>query len=395
MAGSERAREDLVSRRSSLRAFWACLPLPFLAAAYVAGRAQGGSWSPFDPAMVDLQAIIGAAQRLLEGSPLYGVDGTPFSMPPVVALLAVPLAVLGVDAAEVLWVLLTAALVCQGLIRPVLGRLGTGFGPTSPWVPLVGALVIALAAPVKDNFSLGQVTVIVACLLLADASVPVTRLGLPRGVLTGIAAAVAIFPAAVILTWLCVPRSRRAGLVALFTAAALTLITWLLAPASSARYFAAALTGGHLAEDNALDRSSNGSLAAIVHRVTDGESATVLTIVLVAVVVGAAVLAGWALASEGHQLLAMLTAALGGVAAMPLAFPHAWVLAIVLAAVVVTGRYRPGWQLCAAVLGVWTVVMPVNRVSGSELVAAGTAIGVIAWLCVVSFGLRRRPVSAR
>lgn len=405
MAGAGRTRQDLVTLRSSRRLFWLCLPLPFLAAAFVASRAQGGSWSPFTAAMVDLQAIVAASERLLAGELLYGsTGGAPYSMPPLVAALAVPLAVAGTDAAQLLWMLLSAYLVCFALVGPILSRVRTRAGPSptgpSPaWVPLSGALLIALAAPVKDSIALGQLTVVVACLLLADVGLPHSALRLPRGVLTGIAAAVAIFPAVVIVLQLLTNRSRRAGLVALTTGSALTLLAWLLAPTSSVQFFSATLTGRHLAEDNALERSTNGSIAAVVSRSLTADTAattgtaTVLTVVISVLIIAASVLAGLALAAKAQHALAVLTAALGGIVTMPLAFPHAWVLAIVLAGYVLVGHYRQSWKVSAAVLGLWVAVMPPNRV-GSELVAAGTALLVIGWLIVVLASARRESVRA-
>ncbi|MGY4719509.1 glycosyltransferase family 87 protein [Naumannella huperziae] len=364
---------------------WLLWPLPLIAGAYEASRADGASWTPWRGAMVDLQAIIGASGRLLSGEDLYGGGGVPFSMPPAMALFGIPFAIAGPEAAQLLWVLITAGLVAALLVAPLLAYRSPALA-RSAWVPLLAALLITLAVPIRDNFRLGQVTVLITCLLIADLVRPRPGPRLPRGVLTGIAAALAVFPVVVVILQLASPRHRRAGLFGATTAIGITLLAWLAAPISSLRYWSATLAGRHLAEGNAYERETNGSLPAVLARgLGEQPTTTVLGTVLALVVLAAALAAGLALCRSGRHLAGMLTAGLGGVVIMPLAFPQAWVIALPLAAIMLVRRGPWLWQLTAAVLGLWACVQPASRVGG-ELVAAGSLLLTLAWFAVVIAG---------
>ncbi|MGD9957176.1 MAG: glycosyltransferase 87 family protein [Candidatus Nanopelagicales bacterium] len=220
------------------------LPLVALLLASVAVVAlaiAAASWQP--QSVQDLQVYRDAAVRLLDGRALYppgsgyGPDQPlPFTYPPFAALLFVPLAVVPVGSATVLWWIACAACLLWLTRRsfapamPELGPLGR-----AAFVVVVALALLLVAAPVARAFAYGQIGLFLAVLCLVDLD-RAARRSRGTGLLVGIAAAVKLTPAAFALTLLAAGRRRAvvvsaAACLALWAAAALVLPddtrTWL------------------------------------------------------------------------------------------------------------------------------------------------------------------------
>ncbi|GAA3744301.1 hypothetical protein GCM10022225_29930 [Plantactinospora mayteni] len=181
--------------------------------------------------------------------------------------IAVNLAVTGLAAALVLWL----------LVDPIVRREGwqRGFGFA------LAACLFAMLGPVRDTVSFGQVNLVLLALVYADLWL-LDRGHRLAGVGTGIAAAIKLTPA-IFIGYLVVTRRWRAAGTATATAAAATLLTWLVAPEASREYFGRAVwdTG----RVGALDYVSNQSLLGLVARWNPEHPDRLVWIVLVAVVV--------------------------------------------------------------------------------------------------------------
>ncbi|HEX5740161.1 MAG TPA: glycosyltransferase family 87 protein, partial [Pilimelia sp.] len=189
---------------------------------------------PAPDRMADLQVYIGSVRSLLAGGSLYDFaawNGAPFTYPPFAGIVFVPVAVVGVDAARLLWLgALAGVLVSLAVVVRRCGRSPAWDAPAR----LPGVLLVcAVSAPVASNIRFGQVSLVLVLLVLLDeAGVVPARL---RGVATGLAAALKLTPAVFVLYWWLTGRRAEAGRAAAAAAAA-TALAWMVLPGESARY---------------------------------------------------------------------------------------------------------------------------------------------------------------
>lgn len=373
---------------------------------------RGGSLIPWSPVMVDLEVYRLAGRTLLDGGDPYHLPGSlPFLYPPFAALLAVPLALLPQFLVEIAWTVVGVLAVLA-----VLHRLGLG----GARLALVGAAVVFAVEPVNQTLSFGQVGILLVALTVLDL-VPGPRLLpgrriLPAGVLTAVAAAVKLTPA---IFWLFLLGSgrrgldgaRRAGLVSVGSAAALTLVTAVIVPGISLDFW------GRLARgDTGLGHSyvyfTNQSVMADVVRVLGlGGAGQLIALACCAVV---ALLGTWVAVlwqRRGHTGFAVALCGLAGLLASPVSWSHhfVWVvpLALCLAGPLLPRQVRPvrglplGYQILGWVLVGWVMIAPYKQLPGGadveltwspaqNLVASTTALlGLAALIYALVLALRR------
>jgi alpha-1,2-mannosyltransferase len=191
----------------------------------------------FSPYRIDLDVYRIGGQVWLHGRDLYGVipathSGVrlPFSYPPIAAVLLSPLALIPMWAAVVLLMLATIALVVL-VLRIFLPAAGWERSARAVWWLLPAVLMLE---PVRNTLLYGQVNVALMALVSADCLTPSPRW--PRGVLTGIAAAVKLTPAVFVLFFL-LRRDRRAAMMAGLAFLACTGTGFLLAWRDSVEYW--------------------------------------------------------------------------------------------------------------------------------------------------------------
>lgn len=212
-----------------LRWFSTTLPVALVALVMAPFVVAGGSLLPWRPVMPDLGTMIQVATQMVDGRAVFGTASTAhFVYTPFGALLLAPLALSG----PTLWqVVLTVASVSA--LQHLLRRL---FGLQGPQLLLAGSLVVVMVEPVRATLGVGQLSLLVMALVVADLTEP--RLGgrrgrvLPPGSLTGIAGAIAVSPLWVLLALLLAGR-RRMALTGLAAALGCAVLGWIVMPGQS------------------------------------------------------------------------------------------------------------------------------------------------------------------
>ncbi|GAA3846537.1 glycosyltransferase family 87 protein [Streptomyces phyllanthi] len=212
----------------------------------------------------------------------YRVPGTAygFTYPPFAAVGMLPLALVGLDTAIALCLLLNLAalaFVLYVLAGPLLRRYGW-FGAA------LAVCLLALLEPVRDTFSFGQVNLLLLALVLGDARLLSTGRARRAGVGIGLAAAVKLTPALFIALLLVARRWRAAGLATAVAVAATTASAW-VAPGASRFYWTEALWD--TSRIGRLDYVSNQSLQGVLARLAEpAEPSRVVWASLVLAVLG-------------------------------------------------------------------------------------------------------------
>ncbi|MGH3266427.1 MAG: glycosyltransferase family 87 protein, partial [Trebonia sp.] len=228
------------------------LALAMLAAAIGPMLASRLYWYPWFR-MSDLEVYRSAGESLLAGRPLYEYltpvpQLLPFTYPPFSAFLAVPLALMGAQAANWVWTL--GALAVLGWLvlvafRPFVRRWTSSLRPFA----VAGVLTaMAYTLPVRDCFHFGQVGIFLAALCVLDCVLPKTRW--PRGLMIGVAAAIKLVPG-VFIPYLWLTGRRRAAVVATAWFVGLSAATAIANPSASKQYWTDTLFHSSRLGDNA------------------------------------------------------------------------------------------------------------------------------------------------
>lgn len=200
-----------------------------------------------------------------------------FTYPTFAALLMAPMAVVPWGVAVAVHVVLTAGAtlaVLYWLAKPVVDRLR--------WPAWFGwSLVVILTAafePVRETFSFGQINLILLFLVLADVRFLLAPGRRFAGVGIGLAAAIKLTPGIFVL-YLLVTRRWRAAAVATGAAAAATLVTFAIAPATSRAFWFDALRDTDRV--GSLSFISNQSLRGVTARLNPDHPSTLLWLLTV------------------------------------------------------------------------------------------------------------------
>jgi len=356
--------------------------LVLAAVAVVALAVAAASWEP--PPTQDLRVYRDAATRVLEGQALYppgsryGPDEPlPFTYPPFAALVAVPLALIPIGSATVLWWLACGACLAWLVRRafaPALPQLGT-VGHAAI-VVLVSFAFLLLAAPVARTFAYGQVGLFLAVLCLIDLDRAVRRTR-GTGVLVGLASAIKLAPAAFALTFLAGGR-RRAVLVAAGTCLALWAVAAVLLPDDTRAWLGLVGDAGRVGP---VDGAVNVTWHGLWLR-TLGESTmtTVLWLACAAATLTIAAVRSGRLLRQGHSLAAATVIGFAAVVSSPVAWLHHAVWIVPLIGIVLDDAHRGRrWLVAAALLAVLS-----EPATSWQNLAAGTpeAPGVLGWFWV-------------
>lgn len=322
---------------------------------------------------VDLDVYLMGGSNLFGGH-LYAVQNAnthlSFTYPPFAAFLFVPLSAFPEQGAELLVgavnVVALAILVGVSLraVRPSWDRTRLLL-----WTLILMGPALAMD-PVRLTFSFGQVNIILAALILADLTgvVKVGSKTIPRGVLTGLTAAVKLIPL-IFVPYLFLIRQFRAMWVALGTFVACGFGMAVLAPHTSWLFWTK-----YVSDTNRVGTSafiSNQSLRAVIIRF---HHANIPNSVFYVAAIGFG-LAGLGLAMWAHRasspLLGILVCATTGMVVSPITWAHhmVWVIPILLWLVLADDRPGGGWiWAAAAALVFWKApiwLVPYNH--GREL----------------------------
>jgi alpha-1,2-mannosyltransferase len=279
----------------------------------------------------------------LAGQNLY------FTYPPFAALVFAALAHLPDVVARLVWAVVNAG--C------LLWLLNVSIRAASPELPrelarLWAALLVApamLLDPVLLSFDFGQVNVVLVALVVADLALGSTKL--PKGVLTGIAAAIKLTPL-VFVPYLFLTRQFRAGWTAAGTFLACGALAWLVTPRASWAYWTKDLFD--ISRVGALLSVSDQNLRTAAMRIAHGPAPNaVVTPITIAVLVLGLALAVLAYRTSS-PVLGLLVCATTGLIVSPVTWAHHLVWVVPLIAWLAFAPDRPvhgrKWAVAVAVL---------------------------------------------
>ncbi|MFB4274422.1 glycosyltransferase 87 family protein [Nonomuraea sp. MTCD27] len=260
----------------------------------------------------------------LYGTPLVAEQGTAdqmeivlwFTYPPFAALLFTPLSFLPVSAfGAVMHVLTVASLVAlvwlvHRAVRPERRRLRMVLAVT----PL-----LLLLSPVAETMMLGQVSVLLVVLVLADLIRPEGAAW--RGVGVGLAAGIKVVPA-VFIVHLFLTGQRRSAVTATITFAGTVLAGALLFPADTWTYWTGLLW--EVARVGEVHVTFNQSLHGVVARLLHAPDAGTLGLVLSAVVLAAGLWVAFRLHRGGHTVEGLLAVGITAPMVTPIGWHHHW-----------------------------------------------------------------------
>jgi alpha-1,2-mannosyltransferase len=306
---------------------------------------------------VDFGVYRAGGHAILTGRDLYALRvppiGLPFTYPPASAVLFAPLAWISVRGRQVVWMAASLLGLCF-FVRLTMQRYATAALASSTSVFLLVLVLVARSDPVRVNLDFGQINVLIGLLVVADLSGALPRV--PRGVMTGVAAALKLTPLFLVAYFVAVRRYRSAA-VAASTFAAVTLLAFLAAPRPSIdywwhAYFADARRTGGIAY------ISNQSINGVLIRLTGGPDHAHRWWLLTAIVVAAAILWCVRRIHDARPWLAEAIALAAMLLLSPVSWVHHWILVLpLLVAGFRLGAHERRSQLLLALTGALTVTL--------------------------------------
>ena len=320
---------------------------------------------------VDFDVYLMGAKQVFTGH-LYtsylAVPREPFTYPPIAAVLFIPFTVVSRVTAQAIWaaistVLLMGFLYCSlRAVRPSWQR-----SDVVLW-SLILAFPAMLLDPISKTFNFGQVNILLALLVLADLTTiyVVKKQTIPRGLMTGIAAALKLTPL-IFVPFLFATKQIRAGCVALITFSVCGIVMLIAAPSESWSYWTKYVFDAHRVGGTIY--ISNQSLRSTIYRFSHGhpsEGLLVLMVLLVGIVgLSTAV---WAYRSSSH-LLGVLVCAVTGLLVSPITWAHhlVWVVPIILWLALAHDRPAYG-RIWATLAAGWFWYAPIWRIPHGDRV---------------------------
>jgi alpha-1,2-mannosyltransferase len=341
--------------------------LLWLPAAVLAGvMAVVSLLRPSDDLLADLHVYRGAVAGLLHGDSLYDFitsNDAPFTYPPFAGLLFVPFALLPERGLGIGWTVATVAVIVAIAVVATRGRVKAP--PRATALPALLAAALFASAPVSSNLRFGQVSVILALLILLDLMVVPEKW---RGILIGIAAAVKLTPLIFIpLLWFA--GRRRAAIVATSTFAGAAAVAFAILPHDSTRYWFTELAKvnrlGHIATGG--NQSFNGMLLRLG---LDDTPRTMLTAVVALVVGVLALWRGSRAGRDGDWLTAAVVVGAASVVMSPVSWTHHQIWLVLAALLPVAGPRW--WRITWPAVALAVMILPVNSL---DALPGGSVVG--------------------
>lgn len=157
----------------------------------------------------------------------------PFTYPPFGAWVLSPLTWFDYETAARLMIMAIA--LQTAVIVALIGRsLGWSWGSAFAIAPWVAILVQQCLEPFTQSVGFAQVNTAMMALVMIDVAAPPSWKG--RGVASGLAAAIKLTPAIAVLIFL-LRRQWRSAITMVATSLTVTLLSWVISPGESARFF--------------------------------------------------------------------------------------------------------------------------------------------------------------
>lgn len=184
----------------------------------------------------------------------------PFTYPPFGAWALSPLTWFDYDAAARLMIIAIA--LQTAVIVALVGRsLGCSWGSAFAIAPWAAIAIAQCLEPFAQTVGFAQVNTAMMMLVMIDVAAPASWKG--RGIASGLAAAIKLTPAIAVLIFL-LRRQWRSAITMVATSLAVTLLSWVISPSESARFFFDAMWDPQRAGDAYY--TSNQNLKGFVAR---------------------------------------------------------------------------------------------------------------------------------
>lgn len=207
----------------------------------------------------------------------------PFTYPPFGAWALSPLTWFDYDAAARLMIIAIA--LQTAVIVALVGRsLSWSWGSAFAIAPWAAILVQQCLEPFTQSVGFAQVNTAMMVLVMIDVAAPPSWKG--RGVASGLAAAIKLTPAIAVLIFL-LRRQWRSAITMVATSLAVTLLSWVISPGESARFFFDAMWDPQRAGDAYY--TSNQNLKGLVARALPENTWSIAWAITVALALVAAV----------------------------------------------------------------------------------------------------------
>lgn len=207
----------------------------------------------------------------------------PFTYPPFGAWALSPLTWFDYETAARLMIMAIA--LQTAVIVALVGRsLGWSWGSAFAIAPWAAILVQQCLEPFTQSVGFAQVNTAMMALVMIDVAAPPSWKG--RGVASGLAAAIKLTPAIAVLIFL-LRRQWRSAITMVVTSLAVTLLSWVISPGESARFFFDAMWDPQRAGDAYY--TSNQNLKGFVARALPENAWSIAWAITVALALVAAV----------------------------------------------------------------------------------------------------------
>lgn len=207
----------------------------------------------------------------------------PFTYPPFGAWVLSPLTWFDYETAARLMIMAIA--LQTAVIVALVGRsLGWSWGSAFAIAPWVAILVQQCLEPFTQSVGFAQVNTAMMALVMIDVAAPPSWKG--RGVASGLAAAIKLTPAIAVLIFL-LRRQWRSAITMVATSLTVTLLSWVISPGESARFFFDAMWDPQRAGDAYY--TSNQNLKGFVARALPENTWSIAWAITVALALVAAV----------------------------------------------------------------------------------------------------------
>lgn len=207
----------------------------------------------------------------------------PFTYPPFGAWALSPLTWFNYETAARLMIMAIA--LQTAVIVALIGRsLGWSWGSAFAIAPWAAILVQQCLEPFTQSVGFAQVNTAMMALVMIDVAAPPSWKG--RGVASGLAAAIKLTPAIAVLIFL-LRRQWRSAITMVATSLAVTLLSWVISPGESARFFFDAMWDPQRAGDAYY--TSNQNLKGFVARALPENAWSIAWSIAVALALVAAV----------------------------------------------------------------------------------------------------------